>query len=85
MNGVCSYVASLSLHRLPSQSSAGLCTIEAVYFFMQELQQANMQKPCEAAAEQYDNLLWYFAYEHQVVCDAFAAKKRKREEREPDS
>ncbi|KAG2439592.1 hypothetical protein HXX76_004944 [Chlamydomonas incerta] len=53
----------------------GVCTIEALYFFLNSLaKEGKLTDPRFAAPHAFDNLLWYFCYQHQVV--AAAAQRR---------
>eukprot|EP00198_Chlamydomonas_reinhardtii_P008743 XP_001698080.1 predicted protein [Chlamydomonas reinhardtii] len=44
----------------------GVCTIEALYFFLNSLaKEGKLTAPRFAAPHAFDNLLWYFCYQHQ--------------------
>ncbi|GIL67613.1 hypothetical protein Vafri_20967 [Volvox africanus] len=56
----------------------GVCTIEALFFFLNALaKQGKLSDPRFIAPHVFDNLLWYFVYQHQVVQQA--AQKRLHE------
>ncbi|KXZ42024.1 hypothetical protein GPECTOR_220g472 [Gonium pectorale] len=53
----------------------GVCTIEALYFFLVAMAKlGKLTDPRFTAPHAFDDLLWYFVYQHQVVQQA--AKKR---------
>ncbi|GFR43322.1 hypothetical protein Agub_g4391 [Astrephomene gubernaculifera] len=57
----------------------GVCTVEALYFLLEAMvQQGKLTDPRFTAPHAFDNLLWYFAYQHQVVQQA--AQKRLAQE-----
>jgi hypothetical protein len=58
---------------------AGLCTIETLYFFFKELQESaadglgsHFQRP-----NAFDDLLFFFAKQHDVVLSSHHAKKQR--------
>ena len=57
-----------------------MCSIEALYFFFKELQDAGALTASFAAKHAFDDLLWYFAHEHALVHARHAAKRQRREE-----
>ncbi|GLI66518.1 hypothetical protein VaNZ11_010388 [Volvox africanus] len=59
-------------------AEAGVCTVEALFFFLDALaKQGKLSDPRFTVPHVFDNLLWYFVYQHQVVQQA--AQKRLHE------
>lgn len=57
-------------------SDEGVCTIEAIYFLLKALQESGKLKgDAYKGPHCFDNLLWYFAYQHKVVEAAFTKRR----------
>lgn len=62
-------------HHTHGTTEEGVCTIEAVHLLMQALADRLPQEPAH-----WDNLLWYFAYQHKVVEQAHAQRTATRQQ-----
>ncbi|GLC43990.1 hypothetical protein PLESTB_000217400 [Pleodorina starrii] len=57
----------------------GVCTIEALFFFLDALaKQGKLSDPRFTAPHAFDNLLWYFVYQHTVVQQACHKRLQER-------
>ncbi|GIL75732.1 hypothetical protein Vretimale_15281 [Volvox reticuliferus] len=66
-------------------AEAGVCTIEALFFFLDALaKQGKLRDPRFSVPHVFDNLLWYFVYQHQVVQQA-AQKRVSRGQKQGDA
>eukprot|EP00879_Flechtneria_rotunda_P021202 GHRR01022335.1.p2 GENE.GHRR01022335.1~~GHRR01022335.1.p2 ORF type:complete len:136 (+),score=51.15 GHRR01022335.1:250-657(+) len=45
-------------------SDEGVCTIEALHLLLQALAGRLQDHPCQGDPHYFDNLLWYFAFQH---------------------
>eukprot|EP00892_Ulva_mutabilis_P007492 jgi/Ulvmu1/5114/UM021_0131.1 len=55
-----------------------VCTIEALFFFFRELQQNDSLDARFKVLHCFDNLLWYFAQQHQAVNNKYEDRKKRR-------
>ncbi|KAG2502176.1 hypothetical protein HYH03_000663 [Edaphochlamys debaryana] len=57
----------------------GVCTVEALYFLLEAMaKQGRLTDPKFADPHAYDNLLWYFTYQHQLVAEASAKRQQEQ-------
>lgn len=61
-----------------SSRFAGLCSIEALYFMLKQLQQNKGLAEKFRLPHAFDNLLWFFALQHEVVSDRFESRKKMK-------
>ncbi|KAF8072689.1 dtwd1 [Scenedesmus sp. PABB004] len=59
-------------------SDEGVCTIEALHLLLRALAARLPGPPWHAAPAYFDNLLWFFAHQHQLVARAAAERQAKR-------
>jgi hypothetical protein len=66
------------LRTLRTCPSAGLCSIEALYFLLRQLQENDGLADKFREPHYFDNLLWFFALQHEVVSNQFESRKKKQ-------
>eukprot|EP00775_Hariotina_reticulata_P004074 gene4074-4321_t len=59
----------------------GVCTIEALHLLMKGMAGNIPQPPCNSNPHYFDNLLWYFAHQHQIVHNAAARRQEQHRNR----
>jgi hypothetical protein len=57
---------------------SGLCSIEALYFLLKQLQDNDGLAEKFRVPHFFDNLLWFFALQHEVVSDQFESRKKMK-------
>lgn len=57
----------------------GVCTVEAIWALCKEFQKAGRLAKAEYPEHCFDNLLWYFAYQHRLIQNGQRKKQRKSE------
>lgn len=60
-------------------SDAGVCTVEAIWALLTAFQNAGTLPEAEFPDHCFDNLLWYFAYQHSLIRNGQRKKMKKAE------